>query len=473
MLTFNDYPLLLNDPGKELASWLDRWYSLDDLRIFAAEAVSRTINLNVPLPNWPAPPRIKLNSLYIPMGASRWAFGLFLIDEDTRKKFETAENTYGTLKFDNIAETGDNPNGISYRLYMLPPRRLTIDTATCPAAWLLPLVDERYFWQYQDIGVNADLDSTTWANLIDDMGDLGGATIEYDSIETDYGTPNITNLPRDYENFGLMLDAVAFSIGKRLIVIGSESGTLTYKLIGPSTASQLLDDNASIKSHYLTGGEGGVFFNVSVTNWNRLPTTLRLVINKTDAHDVTSSEAIDDSVGNDEQMGTIVTIHDSDIRTVLTGASADSLAQKYAEDWYKWRLKSFDVTCAGNVDWKHTGYEDAVWHHFAVQHCGQEADYSAFTRVWTLPENFGVAEPVQGSGTIIGILDEDLTFEGTADVSIYDGASPDGGADTTKTLADCWTWLLTSDKKLSLGFHVEVDRTTKRIIACRECAVDA
>jgi len=76
-------------------------------------------------------------------------------------------------------------------------------------------------------------------------------------------------------------------------------------------------------------------------------------------------------------------------------------------------------------------------------------------------------------GLAIGTLSADLTYGGTADVAVVEGTSPSGGSATGETLTDCWTYLLLSTEKLSSGFHVEVDRSSKRIIAYRECPVTA
>lgn len=80
--------------------------------------------------------------------------------------------------------------------------------------------------------------------------------------------------------------------------------------------------------------------------------------------------------------------------------------------------------------------------------------------------------PEDQSGVVTGVLTGTLGFGGTAGVAVYQGTSPSGGSATGETIEDCWTWLLQSGWKLLNGYHVDVDRSTKKIIGCRECPVE-
>lgn len=75
------------------------------------------------------------------------------------------------------------------------------------------------------------------------------------------------------------------------------------------------------------------------------------------------------------------------------------------------------------------------------------------------------------SGIVTGVLAGTLSYGGTADVTVYEGTAPSGGSATGEVLEDCWTWLLQSGWLLLSGYHVDVDRNTKKIIGCRECPV--
>lgn len=415
MLTFRDYPLLLQDPEGQLSKWLDRWYSLDDLRIFAAEVVARTINLNVPLPNWPAPPRMKLNTFYCPTGATRWGFGLFLIDEITREKLVAENDTSGTLEFDNVVGDANSEHLKLQYVHMLPPRLLTLDGETCPGVWVLPLVDERYFWQFQDIGARSDLDATSWNALIDSLSLQipTSTTLTCDAVPTGYGTPDLSRMPRDYENIALILDAVGASIGQRLVPKLDEFGYITFGFIAPTSSEGILQNNFKLHDYQVIAdihdlNADGVFLRnlqgKPDIRWNHLPQYFRLIVNGTDAHTV----AIADVFTEDYETHTIrsftATVHDSELREILTGADGNSLARQYATDWWKWRLVQFDISAPGNIAWNFTGYEDAIWWHFAAQQPSQAEEYAAFTRVWSLPENFSIAEPVNGgTGGLIPI----------------------------------------------------------------------
>jgi hypothetical protein len=92
-ISFAGVDLLLEDPGGVFQSWLDRNLSLQDMRLFGSEPVAyregrdgsrhheNREGVGLPLLNWSAPPRPKLNTLWMPTGASRWGVGLFLASD--------------------------------------------------------------------------------------------------------------------------------------------------------------------------------------------------------------------------------------------------------------------------------------------------------------------------------------------------------------------------------------------------------
>lgn len=76
---------------------------------------------------------------------------------------------------------------------------------------------------------------------------------------------------------------------------------------------------------------------------------------------------------------------------------------------------------------------------------------------------------IEGPTHLDGILDEDLVFNGDADMSVYENGSDTGSTQNVET------WLLESGKKLSTGFHVVAAWMNGkwRVINSRECSVTA
>jgi hypothetical protein len=66
------------------------------------------------------------------------------------------------------------------------------------------------------------------------------------------------------------------------------------------------------------------------------------------------------------------------------------LAQQAADDYYRWLRYSYDRSYLGLTEWEITGIDDWVWYHPAYRN--PEGGYSSFTRVSSMPYNFGSSE---------------------------------------------------------------------------------
>ena len=98
----------------------------------------------------------------------------------------------------------------------LPPRPITcVDDEKL---YLLPLVDARYWWQFEHVDLSITAASTTWANVITSIGTGIGGTITVGTVSADYFRPDPTELTRKYDNAALLLDAVAHTLGMRVVV---------------------------------------------------------------------------------------------------------------------------------------------------------------------------------------------------------------------------------------------------------------
>ena len=164
-LTFAGAPLLA-DEGGQVQSTLDRFMPLERLPIASPNPhlVDGTdgpffegLAGNPARVAWTPKPKPMLNYLYYPTGASRWTEGWFLVDDDSLDTIRTATNLdspssplqAATFKFSGDA---DVQTEFETDLFPLTPFPITANSAL-ENLWILPLVDERYNWQFQSFRV--------------------------------------------------------------------------------------------------------------------------------------------------------------------------------------------------------------------------------------------------------------------------------------------------------------------------------
>lgn len=413
-ISYAGVPLLLEDPGYEFQVWLERNLSLLDLTLFGIEPpdiyqgrnrprgpflggtfevtdedtveLPSTPFVGLPLPNYSTrrPPRWKINTLWWPTGATRWSIGLFLVDEASLDRIIGRLASNGAATFVAREVAGGVP-GVFLRtnLHMLPPRVLN-NTETGVNGHLICLVDERFYWQFLDTGLLEVNTSTTWEEVYDHIGTSMGVTIDYDDINDGYFRPNPVELTRRYENAALLLDAVAHSVGQRIVYKTDN----TVQAQNPTTAAnqQAINQRNLLLRGLSAGGEqtkyrrtlypaavrvvfpakkldeflpDGNVFPVTITkgtvafdNYGSIAGTVKVVHTTAPAHfDDATSEA-------DIGAGTA---------TPLNAAEVQQLAEQIARDEYAWKNKQYDETGLGLVPWEPTGFDDYADWHFGYQ----------------------------------------------------------------------------------------------------------
>ena len=425
--------LLLEDPGREFQTWLERSLSLNDLRLWGAEPVSYRDGRDVPqgddrplvgqpLINWPEPPGWKLNTLWVPTGASRWAFGIFLVNKAKLEEIEYALGGvgFGTLKLREQNETGEAADAttIQGRYWMLPPRM--VFNKDGEEAHLLILVDWRYFWQFKDTDELLVEDSTSWTDVLAVLSaatsqNVGGASMDFDTPADAYLQPDTDEVTRHSENLAATIDAVAACLGWRVIF---NAGTGVTTMQGSAAALAAVTANhVNEKNLLLAGGE-------PTQQWNTWPRQVRLVFREEVGGSITggvyyvSANTTPDSSGELMPTGTEVTFHNTCHAVRLLPDSTPSnleelttLTNKIAADYSAWRSQSYDKTIHGLADWTLNGYDDYIWYHAGFQYPKDDEtdlppgigdpkfggmfggnDYAFFTRVCSWPHNVGVAE---------------------------------------------------------------------------------
>ena len=391
-ISFAGVDLCLADPDGELAAFLERSLPLDDMRLWGEDVIAdrignwqaqypETPQFGLPRYNWPAPPRMKLNTLWWPVtGATRWARGLFLASADQLAQIQKAipdERQPACLIL------SDGTNDLTVLMYMLPPRPISAGTDT---AYLLPLVDSRYFWQFANTGDLAGV--TTWAGLLTAINAaLPGALSVKWTPNNEWPDPDV-ELLRSFENVATILDAMAASVGGRVVC---QSYSITIQ-----TAAQARQiDYSSIKELKPLAG------NYTEQTANELPETIRVVFPKCIGGSRLSSYgtyplemASDTSAKNLQPSKTALNIVETFSATFTSADDAnptnktelESLRDLIVTGITGWWGNAYDYSWIGLASmWPVDGYDDYLWFH-----CGHQladGSYAYYTRVCNLPSN--------------------------------------------------------------------------------------
>lgn len=264
-IKYDSYPLLLEDLDGPIAEWVNRWLPLAYANLFTLpntavsprhefNPIGGPVHLGIQRPNWNPLPPPKINTLIWPTGASRWAYGVFLVDGETLKNLTADNNGTEGLKL-QIEYAGDI--ALTARMWMLPAQPLSnaagqpqdAITAGQPQdaitkgrnqrpknhgnIYLLPLVDIRYFWQF--IGSeNYDADSHfSWNDLSTAVcGKLTGSNKDFSIDVAEYFKPDPDQMMLvQNSNAALHLDAIASSTGGQIVVFPSYNSGGTYATV--------------------------------------------------------------------------------------------------------------------------------------------------------------------------------------------------------------------------------------------------
>lgn len=471
-ITFAGESLLLPDSEHQLEQWLDFALPLDDMRLFGEKPVgltdsrdtprgSQASKVGLPRPNWPEPPKLKINSLYIPTGATRWAVGLFLVDRSIMNalRSEVGYAGSGSLVLDDTDLSG-NAVTVTRTMYMLPEREASnLFTTAGAGLCLLPLVDARYWWQWKHLG-DYDLDSSsTWADLFAEISTALGVTVN-GTAGSNYFKPDPVELTRPFENAAVMLDAVAASIGQRVVFSGEER----LDLVTAPDSEDNFEANIGVSgSQYFTDERYSTLAGDGVAE-RAVPATVTVAFPKyvhgngiqDDYHNVVENPGTFTDIGF--VTGTTKVIFTSAVADFTSGShdnasNCNSLANQIASDFYAWiasRYAYYDVTYGGIRPWAQAGFDNYTLYHFGSQSRSYRdesidsvaffanenaGEYTCFTRVCSLPLNWGVSEQLQqvrevrgAYGMIKGLLKTAMTSGDSThtidNVEIMQGVDP-------------------------------------------------
>lgn len=410
-ITYAGVDLLLEDRDGTLATQLAKYASIDRTRFWnpivgdmsnrAGGRFNDREQVGLGRPNYPPEPPVWLNTLWWPSGASRWGrfYGL-VTNEELDEIFGNTEN--GAEAATLVIE--DEANGVALnvqQMSMLPPFQISAVGNDC--LYLICLVDQRYWWQFRDVhdlAIFGYPSEKTWDELLQDIGTAMGFEWSPDEVNSDYGYPDPDELNRDYANAAVMIDAMLHSVGRRF-TLGLDGTPYADDI---NTAMNDLEQNQNRDYDLMLGGNS---LNLSwASAW---PAKVRVVFRKYYwGHPNTSvthrlyikDELASDYARNDGQSGMIKTIFttafadfskdDTDPDNV---DEVDALAARIAQDYYDWLSERYDLSFAGLLKWTPCGFDDAI--EWCYGRMGPGGEYVAYTRVQSLPFNFGVDEMLQ------------------------------------------------------------------------------
>lgn len=497
--------LLLEDVRGEIIDHANRYLATEDLRAFTCAPEIHQNNLPLPYPNYSTPLRPKINTLYWPTGASRWAVGYFLVNTAKLREIISKHPNGGPARLGlatehnrggaelsaggaiaqgsiadeflySVAFSVNPPDDrgflITPEMYWLPARPLTASSAhnvTGTAGksetdlWILPLVDQRYFWQFKSLYSS----KTTWKGIFDDIKTALVLTdTNTDTYGAAFGVPDErafrTRPSPDgpYFNAAVLLDGLAVSLGLRVNTLPRRDTkfNLTIKLetSGEATATRDLFNQNTTTDGVLAGG-----MIHRTASEGEIPGTLRLVFPRycngifTDGNAYTLDRLSKNYGGTNpnEQIHYLNVTAAADFTSgggaPDNAANLGTMADAIATSFYGWLSTREDRTFFGIRPWIPTGYDDYVeWSFYRMPN----GTFQAQTRVHGMPYNFLTS---RWSSQLFGIkyypdfiegtLAGDLAALGTADMNVI-GA--DGGG--TVEVEDRYGWTLASGKKLGV-----------------------
>ncbi|MFO1040979.1 MAG: hypothetical protein U0941_04290 [Planctomycetaceae bacterium] len=433
-IRFAGIDLLLEDPEGMVRSWLDQHLSELYATIFCLENAtiregrfasirnmgaptaggssassgfpltdtSTVRRVGLPVANYPRPPRPRINSLYWPTGATRWAHGLFLITESNLSQVleACAGGQSATLELSSKRErpTGSSSGSgagtateIRGSLYPLVPRPVsTFGIEPEERLWLLPLVDARYFWQYSHVRQYAP---HSWSEALSEIQGLSPADCPSlgEAVPMAYGRPSATEFVRDFENAAVLTDAVALTLGRRVVGGPTVNGFRfqAYQTQTAAAAHTLASANLSSPWDVVAGGE----FTDQARSLGQIPSRV-IVTYGNAAGDRVAGYAQRDQGGVTHGGSKVFHCSATGGSSVpadgrYTSGSEQGLVNQVGADYYEWLALHYDVTFAGIVPWNITGYDDYVRWEIAVRGKGRRRQYLCQTRAVSLPPNFG------------------------------------------------------------------------------------
>lgn len=317
---------------------------------------------------------VEIDRLYWPWGASRFAHAHVVVDDTTLAKIRFqayANQKFAALPF--VMGDGQYATAITTKLWMLPPRPLSTAAPGGSALWLLSLVDDRYFWWESSLQYTVNAGVTAWTDLYTSIGTALGVTITPDAIPAAYGTPT-TDYAAAYRPAPIVLDAVAWSIGQR--IVRALDGTVRAMNVSSALAIQ----TAQAALYAPRKRRGGVYSLLS-SQPNDLsalvPSTVEVIYPAGASGtasgywpDTATLASLNLAQFPQPQIGGAPwtkVLHRYEVALIAGGGvpsnktTLDTLTNQVATDWLKWQLAQMEQWYVGIAPWIPDGLSDIEW----------------------------------------------------------------------------------------------------------------
>ncbi len=208
------------------------------------QTIGGPVHIGLRRPNWNPLPPPKLNTLIWPTGASRWAYGVFLVSGEMLKQLVEDGNGKNGLRF-LVEYAGEK--AIEARMWTLPAQPVSNAGGQPKEAvtkgrnqrpknpgnlYLLPIVDRRYFWQFCGSDSYTTESHFGWNALKNAViGKLAKGDQDFEIDQAKYFKPDPDQLLWVHTNAALHIDAIAASTGGQLVAFptyGDNDKTTLY-----------------------------------------------------------------------------------------------------------------------------------------------------------------------------------------------------------------------------------------------------
>lgn len=319
----------------ELNDYLDRVDPISRYSVFEHTLPDfDLLGLPLPPPLQPASNR-KIGCLWYPTSSAQtWARAEFVVNEATLTAIRAAlvslagSSTNGYVPAPLVLANDDGVAVVTVDMLMLPPLPLLGDEANGDRLYLLPLVDVRWSW-WQLNGISGTL--TSWTGLIAAIGTKLGLTISVPGSLAGLAAPSSRWASLTTAPVPKLLDAIAHSTGRRVVVAFDGSVTLQDYNSAATQADAEVALNDSGDYRRQAGGSAEL-----VDQRKVVPATLRVRGAATNRDVTLSSLALTDFGGVTGRSGYTATLF-----VDATSLSAGE-ASVVAAEWFKWRLAGFD-----------------------------------------------------------------------------------------------------------------------------------
>lgn len=443
---------LLQDPDGKIDELVEKYHSHALSRLLCQSAAVNVVRGNgCIIHNYEQTPSPKINQLVIPTGSTRWSYCLLLADDDIKNQiYEACDNgsTSMNLIFGTpITGREEQEHAITLTVKVLPPRRISphSDDETLNTLWIIPVVDDRYTWQFAHTGdlsaIVADSEITAPNDAVEVL--LDQLSVDYINVGVNTAhtlTPSCLT-KNDYENLPIVLDSIAAHYGQRLVVdIGSydtvtdryqnvifessPGGETRFALIDGLNSKHVYDNNLLGKlglrectwasstnatpnasaENYIVGKPfvvaGGM---ISSYGTSAIPPHVPYASTPSSVDIQTTAGTYVNKIPGAEYKTTSVT---AIWRTEFDEEPPEAMADQMGRDYFYQFYRQFDWTFAGVQPWQQGYFDDYMVYRQTWN--PKTGTYDAFTRVCSRQPNLTGEWVGRASDRIEAVLQEDL-----------------------------------------------------------------